>query len=154
MPSPKKKIYQTPYGPVQEEILTQHKATPLRDLYRNNVPEAYRSWVPGFSDVEDAAYLLDQWSPEGTWGGRALSAAAFALPVVGSKALKKLGKFTSEIDWSKWNKAIPENKTLLKEYHDIEKAAKKSGTWMKNADGTAFKGTPEQFVQQRSNNFK
>ena len=62
--------------------------------------------------------------------------------------------FKSEIDWAKWNKEIPENKKLMEEYGMIEHTAKKNGTWMKNADGSEFKGTPEQFVQQNSENFK
>lgn len=64
------------------------------------------------------------------------------------------GKFESEIDWGKWNKEIPENKALMKEYNAIEQQAKADGTWMKNTDGSEFKGTPEQFVQQNSENFK
>jgi len=62
--------------------------------------------------------------------------------------------FKSEIDWGKWNKEIPENKALMQEYNTIEQQAKANGTWMKNPDGSAFQGTPEQFVQQNSKNFK
>ena len=62
--------------------------------------------------------------------------------------------FKSEIDWGKWNKEIPDNKSLMKEYNAIEQSTKADGTWMKNVDGTEFKGTPEQFVQQKSKNFK
>lgn len=62
--------------------------------------------------------------------------------------------FKSEIDWGKWNKEIPENKALMQEYNAIEQQAKANGTWMKNPDGSSFKGTPEQFVQQNSQNFK
>jgi hypothetical protein len=62
--------------------------------------------------------------------------------------------FNSEIDWSKWNKEIPENSELMKEYNAIEQTSKADGTWMKNPDGSAFQGTPEQFVQQNSENFK
>lgn len=78
------------------------------------------------------------------------------------------------LDWGKWNKEIPQDKALMKEYGAIEAAAKKDGTWMKNADDTPFKGsnptkeelaqhgvdmTPEeaiksQFVEQRSKAFK
>ena len=60
----------------------------------------------------------------------------------------------STINWGKWNEEIPQNKELLKEYHNIEETTKGAGTWMKNPDGTPFKGTPEQFVQQNSENFK
>src|SRR5699024_12010551 len=62
--------------------------------------------------------------------------------------------FKSEIDWGKWNKEIPDNKALMQEYHAIEQKAKADGTWMKNPDGSAFRGTPEQFIQQQSSNFK
>ena len=68
--------------------------------------------------------------------------------------------FKSEIDWSKWNTDIPNNKALMKEYTEIEKLAKTDGTWMKNADGSPFTlpdgslGTAEQFVQTNSKNFK
>ena len=63
-------------------------------------------------------------------------------------------EFKSEIDWAKWNKEIPENTQLMKEYNTIEQTSKANGTWMKNSDGSKFKGTPEQFVQQNSQNFK
>ena len=46
------------------------------------------------------------------------------------------------------------NKPLLEEYNLIEKTTKANKTWMKNADGTPFSGTPEQFVQINSKNFK
>ena len=60
----------------------------------------------------------------------------------------------SEIDWKAWNKEIPKNKALMNEYNAIEESSKANNTWMKNPDGSAFQGTPEQFVQQSSNNFK
>ena len=63
-------------------------------------------------------------------------------------------QFQSEIDWGKWNSEIPSNKPLMQEYHAIERATKQNGTWMKNPDGSNFNGTPEQFVQQNSENFK
>ena len=62
--------------------------------------------------------------------------------------------FKSEIDWEKWNKEIPSNQPLLQEYNLIEQQAKANGSWMKNPDGSKFQGTPEQFVQQNSKNFK
>lgn len=67
---------------------------------------------------------------------------------------KFIQTFKSEIDWAKWNKEIPENKALMQEYNAIEQQTKATGTWMKNPDGSPFKGTPEQFVQQNSENFK
>jgi hypothetical protein len=60
----------------------------------------------------------------------------------------------SEIDWKAWNKEIPKNKVLINEYNAIEETSKANGTWMKNPDGSKFEGTPEQFVQQNSSNFK
>jgi hypothetical protein len=39
--------------------------------------------------------------------------------------------FKSEIDWSKWNKEIPENKSLMEEYYTIEQTSKANGTWKK-----------------------
>jgi hypothetical protein len=62
--------------------------------------------------------------------------------------------FKSEINWSKWNKEIPDNPQLMQEYNAIEQTSKANGSWMKNPDGSAFQGTPEQFVQQNSENFK
>ena len=66
---------------------------------------------------------------------------------------KSKPKFKSDIDWSKFNKEIPGNTALMDEYKHIEDITKSRGTWMKNADGSKFKGTPEQFVQQKSRNF-
>ena len=84
------------------------------------------------------------------------------LPVAGElagakylpKFVKSIPEFKSEIDWKAWNKEIPENKELLNEYHTIEQTSKANNTWMKNSDGSKFEGTPEQFVQQNSKNFK
>ena len=67
---------------------------------------------------------------------------------------KNADKFTSKIDWGKWNKEIPNNKALMEEYNAIEKLGKENGTWMKNPDGSIFRGEPEQWVQQQSSNFK
>lgn len=85
--------------------------------------------------------------------------ASKAIPFIfkyGKKLLdaSKINKFKSEVDWSKWNKEIPKNTKLIKEYHAIEKTSKANNTWMKNSDGSVFEGTPEQFVQQNSSNFK
>jgi hypothetical protein len=60
----------------------------------------------------------------------------------------------SEINWGNWNKEIPNNPKLMKEYNAIEQTSKANGSWMKNPDGSIFQGTPEQFVQQNSANFK
>ncbi len=115
------------------------------------------------TDVGDALVLGKALS-EGDWGTIGLAAGATALPLVGYGAFKQGKKlwnkaktpknFKSEINWSNWNKEIPENEALMKEYNSIEHQTKANGTWMKNADGSEFKGTPEQFVQQNSENFK
>jgi hypothetical protein len=96
--------------------------------------------------------------------GKAAVGVAEALnPIGGMRGFKPnitssvddVGKgFKSEIDWKKWNKEIPKNKALIQEYNAIEQQAKANGTWMKNPDGSTFQGTPEQFVQQNSENFK
>jgi len=62
--------------------------------------------------------------------------------------------FKSEIDWSKWNPETPNYPELINEYNTIEESTKNMGTWMRNSDGSAFQGTPEQFVQQQSSYFK
>lgn len=74
--------------------------------------------------------------------------------LIGNLLSKNKKTFKSQINWGKWNKEIPKNKELLNEYNTIEQQAKSSGTWMKNPNGTSFPGTPEQFVQQQSSNFK
>jgi len=66
----------------------------LKRGYRQNVPESFRTVVPGFSDVEDAMFVHDQFGKEGSWGGRAMAVGMLALPIVGSKAFKFLGKKT------------------------------------------------------------
>jgi hypothetical protein len=74
------------------------------------------------------------------------------------KGYKEVSKpkstFKSEIDWGKWNPDTPKYPELINEYNAIEESTKKAGTWMKNPDGSAFQGTPEQFVQQQSSWFK
>jgi len=67
---------------------------------------------------------------------------------------KPESNFKSEINWGNWNKEIPDNPQLMNEYNAIEQTTKANGSWMKNPDGSAFQGTPEQFVQQNSENFK
>ena len=74
-------------------------------------------------------------------------------PLLAKPAQQKPVVAKDGIDWGKWNKEIPANKALMQEYAGIEKAAKANGTWMKNPDGSAFNGSPEQFIQQKSKNF-
>ena len=70
------------------------------------------------------------------------------------KVSKPTSSFKSEIDWGKWNPETPNYPELINEYNAIEESTKKAGTWMKNPDGSAFQGTPEQFIQQQSSWFK
>jgi len=77
------------------------------------------------------------------------------------KAAKNLykgaNKFESSIDWRKWVKYTDDfdnNPDVIKHLNEIEETTKGNGTWMKNSDGSAFKGTQEQFVIQQSDNFK
>ena len=60
----------------------------------------------------------------------------------------------SEINWAAWNSKTAKQKDLMNAYAEIERGTKAKGNWMKNADGTPFQGTPEQFVQQKSSWFK
>lgn len=75
-------------------------------------------------------------------------------PSVANKSSDLSKSFKSEIDWSKWNPDTPKYPELIKEYNKIEEATKRTGTWMKNPDGSPFQGTPEQFIQQQSSWFK
>lgn len=79
---------------------------------------------------------------------------AASIKVTEDEIMPIASKFKSEINWKNWNKEIPENINLLDEYHNIEKIHKQNGSWMKNQDGSEFNGSPEQFVQQNSSNFK
>jgi hypothetical protein len=73
---------------------------------------------------------------------------------LGKIGISDTDTFKSEINWSQWNKEIPDNPQLMQEYNAIEQTSKANKTWMKNPDGSKFQGTPEQFVQQNSENFK
>ena len=73
------------------------------------------------------------------------------------KILKAAKKFDSSIDWRKWVKYTDDfdnNPDVIKHLNEIEETTKGNGTWMKNSDGSAFKGTQEEFVIQQSDNFK
>jgi len=113
-----------------------------------------------------AGMVADPSNAIGAGTGAKVAKLAMMLPAIpglnklfkSSKIMSKIGDtiqpFKSEIDWSKWNKEIPDNPKLIKEYNTIEQTSKANNTWMKNPDGSSFEGTPEQFVQQNSNNFK
>jgi hypothetical protein len=74
-----------------------------------------------------------------------------------------INKSKSSIDWNKWSSDAADNPSVVKHLNEIEKKSKKSGTWMKDFDikdskvifkDTPFKGTPEEFVVQQSDNFR
>ena len=112
-----------------------------------------QGYIPPTSDPRLMATLSEETVQAGTNNvgrGNISNVTSGAKP---STQTNTLG-YKSEIDWAKWNKEIPANKALMKEYNTIEQASKANGTWMKNPDGSAFQGTPEQFVQQNSQNFK
>ena len=73
---------------------------------------------------------------------------------LGNSGTSTPSSFKSEIDWAKWNPETPNHPELIDEYNAIEESTKNAGTWMKNPDGSAFEGTPEQFIQQQSSWFK
>tara|TARA_R110000868_G_scaffold1729_5_gene13943 strand:+ start:36842 stop:39934 length:3093 start_codon:yes stop_codon:yes gene_type:complete len=88
------------------------------------------------------------------------------IPIEKGKILKKdwlqgykevsqpASNFKSEIDWSKWDVAAKDNPDVVKHLNDIERTTKANGSWMKNTDGTPFKGDPEEFIVMQSDNFK
>ena len=120
--------------------------------------------IPDFINAADHAQQ-GKYSDAGLYAGFGLLPGA-AGPIVNKvkpylnklksffKSSKIPKNFKSEIDWGKWNKEIPDNKELIEEYNTIEALSKKEGNWMKNPDGTEFTGTPEQFIQQQSKNFR
>ena len=82
------------------------------------------------------------------------SAIGTGTKYLGKYTSKHIPQFKSEIDWGKWNPDTPNYPELINEYNIIEESTKKAGTWMKNPDGSAFQGIPEQFIQQQSSWFK
>lgn len=109
----------------------------------------------GFSDIYNT--IIPLVNPIGGKGlSTVTSGASKVLPKIDKilNFFKSSKPFKSEINWTKWNKEIPNNSELMKEYNAIEKTSKANKSWMKNPDGSAFKGTPEQFIQQQSVNFK
>ena len=134
---------------------------------RQNPVEGYFSGAPGReyllprNYVESSKTLTPQTFEELEQIRRSIDAETTALntphwwrgyPTTNTP--KQLPGFRSEIDWGKWNPDTPKYPELINEYNAIEESTKKAGTWMKNADGSPFKGTAEQFIQQQSSYFK
>lgn len=123
------------------------KSIPITDPGVQMFQEKWWGWKPMYNSPNKAILSELPGSPNASISG--------TLTQVKPKAsADSVDTFKSDIDWSNWNKEIPENAPLMQEYTAIEKSSKANGTWMKNADGTPFNGTPEQFVQQQSQNFK
>lgn len=104
-----------------------------------------------FDDFERNVNDVFNKGPEETWYDDVATAAGKQQDLLSASPYKN---FKSEIDWGKWNKEIPDDKPLMKEYNAIEKSSKADGTWMKNPDGSDFTGVPEQFVERQSAAFK
>ena len=88
------------------------------------------------------------------YGGQPLPKAQFGKEL--AKIFNRTNKSSigkTPLNWGKVNESILDNKILLQEYKLIEEATKANGTWMKNADGSAFTGPPELFIQTKSSNF-
>jgi hypothetical protein len=123
----------------------------VRNIGKGNYGSAFLEglrFIPGSGLLDDAVRLGVK--PGVKYLGKALGTETGLL----SKVDDYRTPFQSEINWGNWNKEILADEPLLKEYSKIEEATKTNGTWMKNSDGSAYKGTPEQFVQQNSENFK
>ncbi len=138
-----------------------NKSLSLFGLTNKQYDDISNSWEESTEDwkkVQDVMSVVGM--PIGMGDGLSGAVSKFLKPN-NSRYLSKIGEFfknyknsKSEINWGKWNKEIPDNPQLMEEYNEIEQVSKANGTWMKNPDGSKFTGTPEQFVQANSSNFK
>lgn len=138
-----------------------NKSLSLFGLTNKQYDDISNSWEESTEDwkkVQDVMSVVGM--PIGMGDGLSGAVSKFLKPN-NSRYLSKIGEFfknyknsKSEINWGKWNKEIPNNPQLMEEYNEIEQVSKANGTWMKNPDGSKFTGTPEQFVQANSSNFK
>ena len=134
-----------------DAIITNYDKADIRDAYQ--VIPLDKSII---TDLEKLRKYGGEDLPVAQWGalGNIIKQTLKQAPKYVDDFFRSSNKFTSEIDWGAFNKAIPENKILMQEYNLIEETTKANKTWMKNADGSAFNGTPEQFVQMKSGNFQ
>ena len=134
-----------------DAIVTNYGKSDIRDAYQ--VVTLDKSII---TDLQRYKELGGESLPVAQFGALGRMVKPYAKK--GVKYLQELfetnKKFTSEMDWGAFNKSIPENKILMQEYKLIEETTKANKTWMKNADGSPFAGTPEQFIQTRSGNFQ
>jgi hypothetical protein len=109
---------------------------------------SYATPVEGNVPLENLKFYKEDW----------LRGYKQVKPTSVSSSVENVGnKFKSEIDWRNWVKYkedFDNNPQIIQELVDIERTSKANRTWMKNPDGSAFQGTPEQFVIQQSSNFK
>jgi hypothetical protein len=107
--------------------------------------------IPGYYGIKGARALARQASPLAKNAGKFLS-------IQTPKQLPGSGNtFKSEIDWRNWVKYkedFDNNPDVIQNLLDIERRTKADGTWMKNADGSPFQGTREEFVVEQSDRFK
>tara|TARA_R110001632_G_scaffold190790_2_gene311452 strand:- start:5304 stop:10511 length:5208 start_codon:yes stop_codon:yes gene_type:complete len=134
-----------------DAIVTNYGKSDIRDAYQ--VVTLDKSII---TDLQRYKELGGESLPVAQFGALGRMVKPYAKK--GVKYLQELfetnKKFTSEMDWGAFNKSIPENKILMQEYKLIEETTKANKTWMKNADGSSFAGTPEQFIQAKSGNFQ
>lgn len=138
-----------------------NKSLSLFGLTNKQYDDISNSWEESTEDWKKVQEVMSVVGiPIGMGDGLSGAVSKFLKPS-NSRYLSKIDEFfknyknsKSEINWGKWNKEIPDNPQLMKEYNKIEQVSKANGTWMKNPNGSAFQGTPEQFVQANSENFK
>lgn len=143
-------------NPTRESIIDQSKYYASWPEFRNE--QTIDNIYQGFNSGSAMDPIIIMNLPD---GGRKIIAGNTRLNVAEQLGItphaitiNPKSKFKSEIDWAKWNPETPKQPDLMSEYNYIEETAKKNGTWMKNADGTPYEGTPEQFVQENSSWFK
>lgn len=136
----------------------------------NNFKTYQRDWLQGYKEVPKPTSTqqvtrgpVNYWEEPGfAKRNPNFNPEAYAnSPVGNTSASKDIPEgmtpklnWDTDINWAKWNPEIPKNEKLMEEYINIENSTKANNTWMKNPDGSEFKGTPEQFIQQQSQNFK
>jgi len=138
----------------QKKGISKQVYTLLNEAHPNNKVVSFGAYNTNAAGVQPGRNLWESLVKEGKAKRVGNSYEMLDNKNISSALPGSPNTFKSEIDWSKWNKEIPENKALMQEYNAIEQQAKANGTWMKNPDGSEFQGTPEQFVQQNSENFK
>ena len=139
----------------QKKGISKQAYSLLNESLPNNKVVSYGAFVPDEAGIEPGRKLWESLVREGK-----AKKTGYSYEMLNNKNISSQlpgspnSKFVSEIDWSKWNPETPKYPELISEYNTIEEATKADGTWMKNPDGSKFKGTPEQFIQQQSSWYK